>query len=929
MYILGISCYYHDSSAALIKDGKVVAAAEEERFTRKKHDNSFPINAINFCLENQNISWGEISGVAIYEKPLLKLERVIHQFVRYYPRSYPVFIGTFASWFNEKLRIRKKLKKLGYKGPVYFVDHHLSHSASSYFSSPFENAAALTIDGVGEWQTTTLGLAKGTEIKLLKEIIFPHSLGLFYSAITAYLGFKVNNDEYKVMGLAAYGEMDKEKNEYYRKLKEIIDIKDDGSFKMDMAYFRYCYSGKMPSKRMCKLLGGPVLHKVDNLEKRHKDIAAALQLITEEIIFKILNYLHEITNCENLILSGGVALNGVCNGKISTNTPFQNIWIQPNASDGGAGLGAAYFVYYSILKNKKNDFKENYYFGPEFSDLEIKKFLDDKKINYIEYNSQNELLNKTAKLLFDNQIIGWFQGRMEWGPRALGDRSILANPLNREMKDILNAKVKHREMFRPFAPAVCHDDTDKFFSVQVGEPAKYMLMVYPIKKEWYDKIPAVTHIDGTGRVQIVTKENNNLFFDLIKKFGEISGTPIIINTSFNVNGEPIVCSPADAYDCFINTGIDYLIIGKFLIKKENHVAKKIKSKLWQNISLIFASLAFSLVIGEISTRLFYNEYNNYDENILRNKNIMFAPADMKVYVAAENGLNYGLDSKLIYEPSYVDTRVNGKAKDTFRIVVIGDSFAKGSGANIEYRFSNQLEKLLNKEKIINKGINKFEVINISQGGLNTFQELFLLKELGLKYEPDMVILQYCDNDIGPMRSEFGWKSGLYLISKTDTLFYEKRIVPALPFLNKKINWYALKYSSFLRFISYKLNIIKLKNFVEDQKVSFNSLQEMNALLKNKNIPFLIIDLPGIPSSDGLDNCSYNSDVGGGKKLHDSLSAFTQEQAITYYNICDYVKDLRTIKSNIEGNYHYNKEGYFIVANILKDAVKKELEKNEK
>ncbi len=549
MYILGISCYYHDASAALLKDGEIVAAAEEERFTRKKHDTQFPINAIKYCLKSQNISIDDINYIGFYEKPLLKFERILYQHVENYPKSLKTFINAMPSWLNEKIRIMRTLKKkLGYKRKnVFFIEHHLAHAASCFLVSPFKSAAILTVDGVGEWTTTSYGIGKDNKINLTKEIKFPSSIGLLYSTITAYLGFSVNNSEYKVMGLSPYGVMDRQKNEYYKKLMSIIDIKKDGSYRLNMDYFIYDYKDRMPSQKLCNLLGGSVKKPDEELTQRHKDIAAALQMITEDIIIKILNNLHDSTKEENIVLAGGVALNSVFNGKILKNTKFKKIWIQPNSSDGGTSIGAAVYVYYSILNNERNYVQKDAFLGPEYSDEKIKSFLDKNRINYTTFKSRKELLEKISKLIFEDNVIGWFQGRMEWGPRALGSRSILSNPCNPKMQEILNLKVKHREKFRPFAPVVCKDDAEKYFEcdIPIPDPTDFMLMVYPIKEKWRKIIPSVTHVDGSGRLQTIEKNQNPLYYDLIKEFGKLSGIPILINTSFNIRGEPIVCTPLD------------------------------------------------------------------------------------------------------------------------------------------------------------------------------------------------------------------------------------------------------------------------------------------------------------------------------------------------------------------------------------------------
>jgi len=573
MYILGLSCYYHDASAALLKDGAIVAAAEEERFTRKKHDVSFPINAINYCLEHEGITIDDIDYVGFYEKPFLKFERVLHQHLAGFPKSYKTFLTSIPTWINEKLRVMRAIrKKLKYKGDVMFIQHHLAHAASSFLVSPFDKAAILTVDGVGEWTTTTYGMGKGTDINLMKEIKFPHSLGLLYSTITAYLGFSVNNSEYKVMGLSSYGERDKKKNPYYSKLKKVIDIKEDGSYQFDMSYFVYQHSDRMPSKKLCKLLGAPISARDADMTERHKDIAGALQLIYEEVLFKMLKHLYKETKCENLVIAGGCGLNSVANGKILRNVPFKKVWIQPNSSDGGTGIGVATYIYNTILGHKRSYRMENAFLGPEFSTEEIREFLDGNGIKYTELKGEKDAIKTAARLVYENNVIGWFQGRLEWGPRALGSRSILADPTNPDAQTLLNTKVKHREKFRPFAPVVCEDDALTYFDCDkpVPEPTDFMLMVYPIFKKWHKKIPAVTHVDGSGRLQSIRRPQNPAYYDVVKEFEKLSGIPILINTSFNIRGEPIVCTPYDAYKCMMGTGIDYVIMDKFLVKREDN-----------------------------------------------------------------------------------------------------------------------------------------------------------------------------------------------------------------------------------------------------------------------------------------------------------------------------------------------------------------------
>ena len=564
MNILGISCFYHDAAACLIKDGIVVAAAEEERFTRKKHDISFPINAINYCLKEGGINANQLNHIGFYEKPLLKFERLLSQHLEMFPKSYWSFFKAMPSWLNEKLRVPSIIrKKLKYKGDVLFIEHHLAHAASAFLVSPYEEAAILTIDGVGEWATASYGYGKGNEITLLKELRFPNSVGLLYSTVTAHLGFSVNNSEYKVMGLAPYG-----KPTFYDKFKKVVDIKEDGSIEFDMSYFDYHYKLTMPSKRFIEEFG-PIRKPDEEMSQKYKDIAASLQKITEEIIFKMLNHLHNETKINNLCMAGGVALNSVANGKISKNTPFKNVWIQPAASDAGTSLGVAAYIYNSILGNNRKYVMKSAYLGPSFSTEYIKNFLDKNKIIYKTFKSDNALIKLTANLIFNNNVIGWFQGRMEFGPRALGSRSIFSNATNTNMKDILNAKVKHREHFRPFAPVISKEDVHDYFDIDKDDEP-FMLFVYPFKDNKKKLVPSVVHVDGSGRLQTTSKEENYLYYSLIKEFEDLSDVPILINTSFNILGEPIVCTPEDAYKCMMGTGIDYLVIDKFLIKREDN-----------------------------------------------------------------------------------------------------------------------------------------------------------------------------------------------------------------------------------------------------------------------------------------------------------------------------------------------------------------------
>lgn len=572
MNILGVSCFYHDSSAALLQDGKITAAAQEERWTRKKHDISFPENAIRYCLEQAGITIKQVDAVGFYEKPILKFERLLSSHLETFPKSYKVFVQALPSWITEKLRIPNILrKKFHYEGNVFFVDHHTAHAASAFHASPFDEAAIFTADGVGEWTTTTLGYGKGTEVTPFKELHFPHSLGLLYSSVTAHLGFKVNNDEYKVMGLAPYG-----KPTYYDEFRKIIDVKEDGSYCLDMKYFTFHYGTRMLSRKFEEKFG-PVRGKEGPVEERHKDIASSLQKVVEEVVFAAANHLHGLTKTKNLCLAGGVALNSVANGKLTRMTPFKKVYVPPAPSDPGAAVGAATVVYHMLLGKPRASVMDRADLGPGFSHSQIKEFLDSHGVVYKEL-SEKELIKVVAKLIWENNVVGWFQGRMEFGERALGNRSILANPCNPEMKDILNLKVKHREQFRPFAPVVAAEDANKYFDVDIEVP--FMSFVYPVKEGKRKMLPAITHVDGSGRLQTIRKEANPRYYGVIKEFEKLSKVPILVNTSFNIRGEPIVMTPDHAYRCFTGTGIDYLAMDTFLIKREDN-----KKDLWDSESL--------------------------------------------------------------------------------------------------------------------------------------------------------------------------------------------------------------------------------------------------------------------------------------------------------------------------------------------------------
>jgi len=567
MHVLGISCYYHDSAACIFHNGKVIAAVEEERFTRKKFDDSFPKNAIDFCINEAGIDPKDIGCISFYDKPVLKFERLLDNYISVAPKGLRSFLDVIPKWIHKRLWVKEEIKKhvKGFKGDIIFPEHHLSHAAYTFFTSPFNESAILTIDGVGEWTTTSFGFAEGTKIKLTNDIRWPHSLGLFYSAFTYFLGFQVNEGEYKLMGLSSYG-----KPKFYDLiLKELIDVKSDGSIRLNMKYFAFTYDKVMTNSKFSELFSIPVRLKNEQIKQIHYDIASSVQIVLEDILLKMINHVYKKTNAKNLCLGGGVALNGVANYRMHKEGPFENIHIPPSPGDAGSSVGSAQYAYYSYDSNQRTiesdihkQIENNIYVGPSFSNSEIKLFLDSNHIAYSE-SEKISLLKTTAKLISEQNVIGWYQGKMEWGPRALGNRSILADPRNAKMKDILNEKIKHRESFRPFAPSILEEFSSEYFDLDISSP--YMEFVAKVKKP--DIIPAVTHIDKTGRLQTVSKKTNSLYYELIKEFYNITGVPVLINTSMNVMGEPIVNTPEQAFNILLKTDMDYMIMGNYVVSK--------------------------------------------------------------------------------------------------------------------------------------------------------------------------------------------------------------------------------------------------------------------------------------------------------------------------------------------------------------------------
>ena len=567
MYTLGISCYYHDSAAAILKDGKVIAAVEEERFSRTKFDDDFPKQAIDWCLKESGISSQNLDSIAFYDKPILKFERLLDNYIAVAPRGLYSFLDVIPKWIHKRLWVKDDISKYlkGFNGTIIFPEHHISHAAHTFFTSPFNESAILTVDGVGEWTTTAFGSASDTTIELTNDIRWPHSVGLFYSAFTYFLGFKVNEGEYKLMGLSAYG-----KPKYYDLIMEnLIDVKNDGSIHLNMKYFSFTYDKVMTNQNFSDLFGIAPRKEDSNAKQIHYDIAASAQLVLEEILLRMANHVHKKTGMKNLCLGGGVALNGVVNYRILKEGPFENLHIPPSPGDGGSAIGCAQYLYYCHEKNKRKvepnaeRIQNNVYVGPSYSNDEIKSFLDMNKIQY-KHLEKDSLLETTAQLIAEGNVVGWYQGKMEWGPRALGNRSILADPRNAEMKDILNEKIKHRESFRPFAPCILEEHLSEYFDIDI--PSPYMLLVAPVKKP--EKIPAVTHVDGTSRIQTVSKDTNPLYYNLIAEFYKITGVPVLINTSMNVRGEPIVNTIEQAYNMIIKTDMDYIVLGNQVVKRQ-------------------------------------------------------------------------------------------------------------------------------------------------------------------------------------------------------------------------------------------------------------------------------------------------------------------------------------------------------------------------
>ncbi|MFN9822750.1 MAG: carbamoyltransferase [Planctomyces sp.] len=596
--ILGVSAFYHDSAAALVVDGRIVAAAQEERFTRKKHDPAFPLHAAQFCLQQAGLQPGDLDYIAFYEKPLVKFERLLETYLAFAPSGFGSFLMAIPVWLKEKLWQNRSLKQAipgADRAKLIFTEHHESHAASAFFPSPFEEAAILTLDGVGEWCTTTWGVGRGNRLELKQQITFPHSLGLLYSAFTYHCGFKVNSGEYKLMGLAPYG------RPVYADLirKHLIDIRPDGSFWMDMQYFNYCQGLTMTSKAFSRLFDMPPRKPESQLEQKHMDMAASIQLVTEEIVLKIAGHVHQQTGLKNLVLAGGVALNCVANGRLLREGPFDDIWVQPASGDAGGAVGAATFVGHQLLQQERRpsggDFQFGSLLGPQYDNAGIEQFLRSANVKYQRFSDEGSLIERVGSLLTEEKVVGWFQGRMEYGPRALGSRSIIGDPRSPKMQSVMNLKIKYRESFRPFAPIVLRESASEWFQIAPQHESPYMLIVADVLEERQvpltveqqrvmaessdlcervnvprSAVPAVTHVDYSARLQTVDNIRNPRLHRLLSDFLRRTGCPILVNTSFNVRGEPIVCTPEDAFRCFMSTEMDVLVLEDCVVLKSEN-----------------------------------------------------------------------------------------------------------------------------------------------------------------------------------------------------------------------------------------------------------------------------------------------------------------------------------------------------------------------
>jgi len=966
MYILGISAYYHDSAAVLIKDGNIVAAAQEERFTRKKHDDGFPRMAAEYCLKEAGIDITQLEHVVFYDKPILKFDRLLETYLSYVPGGWISFRKAIPLWLSKKFHLPKIIKKeLGWKGKVLFTEHHESHAASAFFPSPFEEAAVICFDGVGEWATTTWGVGKGNRVEIKQQISFPHSLGLLYSAFTYYTGFKVNSGEYKVMGLAPYGVP-----KYVELImNELIDIKEDGSFRMNMKEFNYCQGLTMTNRKFSKLFGGPPRKPEKKITQREMDIAASIQKVTEEIVLRIGRFVYDQTGQKNLCMAGGVALNCVSNGRLLRDGPFENIWVQPSAGDAGGALGTALAIWHHYLDmprevNGKEDRQYGSYLGPHFDNNEIKKFLDENGYPYREYNEE-ALYDDVAKRIETGEAIGWFQGKMEFGPRALGARSIIGDARNPDMQKKMNLKIKNRESFRPFAPSILLENVSEWFEHDKESP--YMLVVAPVKEEkrvpmsdeekglfGIDKlnisrsdIPAITHVDYSARIQTVDGKYNQRYYRLIKQFYENTGCPVIVNTSFNVRGEPIVCTPKDAYRCFMRTEMDTLVLEDFVLSKseqpewvdKKNMSQRMRTKnisqrmRTKNIVVNISVLLCSIFLGFMAVEGYFRIFNPQSLiPVLFKEDPIYGLINipgLKGYIKKpEFMFHFQLNSL-----GFRDKEPNKlKPESTYRIIGLGDSFTWGTGVKRNEIYLMRLEKSLNRDS--NKVT--YEVFNWAVGSWGTSQQLLLLKHQVIKYSPDLVVLQYFKgNDMSD-----NLRSNLFKISEKGELVpssnygYQKtrsvkKIVNNIPFYS-----FFVQRSHFFNFMRLKLIRITVNKDTRDVNAALPSssseeysfrltekiMEEFFSIASNNGIKVILIVIPTYEESHpNLDKLSLVE-----------KQKFINERAMLT-NVCNRhnipLVDLKSIftSDDVSSIYyavdgHLRPYGHILVSKILEEYI---------
>jgi carbamoyltransferase len=817
-YILGISAFYHDSAAVLLKNGEIIAAAQEERFTRKKHDPRFPAKAAAYCLREAGIGVGDLAHVVFYDKPWLKFERLLETYLAYAPRGFRSFLKAMPIWLKDKLFIRDVIQKeLGVpREKILFTEHHESHGASAFFPSPFEHAAVMTIDGVGEWATASIGVGRGNAFEILEELHFPHSLGLLYSAFTYYLGFRVNSGEYKVMGLAPYG-----KPVYTEQIYQLMDLKADGSFKLDMSYFAYPVGLVMTNKKFHALFGGSPRASETNLEDRHFDIAASIQVVTNEIVLRMARHARELTGERNLVMAGGVALNCVANSKIIEHKIFDEVWIQPAAGDAGGALGAALVGWHIYLGQPRTvnagDAQRGSYLGPAFSDQEIEAFLNEKRIPYHKL-APDEIPALTAKLIEEGNVIGWFQGRMEFGPRALGGRSIVGDARSPDMQTRMNVKIKFRENFRPFAPSVIDEQYSQWF--ESPQPSPYMLLVADVKEEKRlplseddacirgleqrkiirSLIPAVTHVDDSARLQTVSAATNPIYHKLINAFYARTGCPVIINTSFNVRGEPIVCSPEDAYRCFMNTGMDYLVMNSFLLDKReqpaspnppletsNESSPPRRTLLWKRCmswikKVIFLSIPVIvfLVLTELVLQVFFPQLDPF---VLHQ-----APLE-HLTLYSDGSAMPGVSGTTTFMTDEIGFRTSApisylhKPENTIRLFFIGGSTIEQLYLDDSKECVAMFQKQMNEQLAASGSRYRVEAINTGRSGLFSVDHVLMAKEVE-KYQPDYLVFMMGINDLG-----------VYLQTKGDAASLK--------------HYYASRYHESKRYIATRSQLMRL------------------------------------------------------------------------------------------------------------------------